>query len=124
RNIRRVFIKKNLSRQMKERQTVIVANEKDFLAITAILKHTATGERVLGRAAEDTDEDSVLETSRLPELVRMADVKEIIFCEEETGFSKIISIIQQLPSGIHNMFHASGSSSIISSDSKDEKGEV
>jgi hypothetical protein len=126
RNIKRLFIKKDSLIETKERQTIVVANEKGFLMINAILQHTATGERVLGRVTnDDTNTDSVLgKISQLPELVKTHGIKEVIFCEDEIGFSIIIETIQQLPSEIRNMFHASGSSSIVSSDSEYEQGEA
>ena len=123
RNIRKMFMKKDSSKGM---QTIIVANEKDFLSITTILQNGVTGEKILGRVSNsDRAADNALGTiGHLPELVKTQRVKEVIFCEEGLGFARIISMIQQLTPGILNMFHASGSSSIIGSDSKYERGEV
>lgn len=125
RNVRKTFIINGASKKIQERQTIIVAPEKEYHAIAAILQDTATGERVLGRVAKDAGTEAVLgQISQLPELVGKFGIKEIIFCEKENDFSEIISIIQKLPKGLRHMFHAAGSSSIVSSDSQYERGDV
>jgi len=126
RNIGRLFIKMDPLKESKERRTIVVANEKDFIMISTILQHTATGERVLGRVDNgDIDTDNALgKISQLPGLIKAHNIKEVIFCEEGVGFAGIIAMTQQLPSEIRNMFHASGSNSIVSSDSAYEQGET
>jgi O-antigen biosynthesis protein len=52
----------------------------------------------------------------------MYPVKEIIFCEDILSFKEIITAVQELPAGMLNKFHASGSSSIIGSDNKNVSG--
>jgi len=126
RNIDRLFIKKDSLKENKERRTIVVANEKDFIMISTILEHCSTGERVLGRLDNnDIETNNVLgKISQLPELIGAHNIKELIFCEEEVGFAEIIKLIQQQSSEIRNMFHASGSHSIVSSDSAYEQGET
>ena len=126
RKIRLVFIKKDTLKERKETQTIIVANEADFFKISKLLQDTVSREKVLGRVNNnDQVTNNALGTiSQLPDLVKSLRVNEIVFCEDGAGFSSIISAIQQLSPGIRNMFHASGSSSIITSDSKYERGEA
>ncbi len=106
-------------------QTIIVSNEKDFAFMTNLIQRSGTPSRVLGRVDNSSSiNDSALgNIQQLPGLIKKYDVKEIIFCENGVRFKEIISTIQQLPAGIRNKFHASGSSSIVGSDSKDRSGD-
>lgn len=51
-------------------------------------------------------------------------ITEIVFCAGYASYKNIITQLQQLPHGIVARFHASGSSSIVSSTSKNTGGEV
>lgn len=127
--LRQLFIKWRLLETSDEdeerRQTIVVAGEKDFMKITGIMKNAGMPERVLGRVdvhlAEKTS--ALGNIQQLPGLVKKYRVKEIIFCENGLSIKEIIGIIEELPSGIRNKFHASGSSSIVGSDSKNVSGD-
>ena len=82
-------------------------------------------ERILGRVNNGgIDTNGILgNIQQLPELIKKLYVKEIIFCEDGLSFKEIIATIQQLPAEVRNKFHASGSSSIVGSYSKDENGD-
>ena len=60
---------------------------------------------------------------QLPNLVIKYPVKEIIFCENGLSYKEIINLLQNLPARMRNKFHASGSSSIVGSDSRKESGD-
>lgn len=109
----------------ERRQTIIVAAEKDFVMIAAMLNKAGMTERVLGRVGCDVpNSTATLGTiKQLPELVKKYQVKEIIFCENGLSFKEIISCISTLPGTIRNKFHASGSSSIVGSDSRNSSGD-
>jgi hypothetical protein len=49
-------------------------------------------------------------------------VKEIILCEGKLSFFKIIELLKTIPPHIRTKFHASGSESVIGSDSKNSTG--
>jgi len=106
------------------RQTIIVANEKDFITVTEIMQKAGMTERVLGRVDNNLTSSSKALGSihQINHLLKMYPVKEIIFCEDGLSFKEIITLAQQLPEGVRNKFHASGSSSIMGSDSKDMSG--
>ncbi|MBL7700938.1 MAG: glycosyltransferase [Ferruginibacter sp.] len=108
----------------ERRQTIVVANEKDYLIIAEMLENAGMTERVLGRVSNETSGAStVLGTiAQLPQLVKKYQLKEIIFCENGLSFKGIINAIQTLPVTTRNKFHASGSNSIIGSDSKNTSG--
>lgn len=109
----------------KGSQAIIVSNEKDFKFITDLLQKTGSYEKILGRVNYEKDEkDSVLgHVQQLPELIKKYGANQIVFCESEISFKEMINCIQRLPKSIQNKFHASGSCSIVSSNSKDIQGE-
>ena len=127
--IRQLFIKWRLleisAEDDERRQTIVVSGEKDFVAITAIMQKAGMPERVLGRVDNYvTDAGTALgNVHQISALVKKYTVKEIIFCENGLSVKEIIGIIQQLPQGIRNKFHAAGSHSIVGSDSKNMTGD-
>jgi O-antigen biosynthesis protein len=107
----------------ERKQTIVAAAEKDFLIIADILQSAGMTERVLGRVGNDSPGSAALGTVKhLPQLVKKYQVKEIIFCENGLSFKEIITCINALPGTTRNKFHASGSSSIVGSDSKNTSG--
>ncbi len=125
--MRMLFIKldylETSNEEDERRQTVVVAAEKDFLIIEDILHKAGMTERVLGRVAADLPDSTALgNIEQLPQLIKKYPVKEIIFCENGLSFKEIIFCINVLPGTIRNKFHASGSNSIVGSDSKNTSG--
>jgi GT2 family glycosyltransferase len=126
--VRLLFIKLQYLETSNEdevhRQTVVVAAEKDFFVIDDLLLKAGMTGRVLGRVGEGVPEKvPILGTmDQLPDLVTKYQIKEIIFCENGLSFKAIIACIRALPGTIRNKFHASGSSSIVGSDSKNSSG--
>jgi GT2 family glycosyltransferase len=127
--IRRLFVKwryLEISGEADDRgQTLIVGSESDFLLIKEMLLKAGMTERILGRVGNNLqDKTATLGTvQELPELAKKYQIKEIIFCENGLSFKEIISAISILPAGIRNKFHASGSKSIVGSNSKNTSGE-
>lgn len=109
----------------ERRQTIVVAEEKDFFVIDDMLQKAGMPERVLGRVGEgEPAKAPTLGTiDHLAELVKKYQVKEIIFCENGLRFTEIIDAIKNLPLNTRNRFHASGSSSIVGSQHKNTGGE-
>ncbi|MGG9964029.1 glycosyltransferase family 2 protein [Ferruginibacter sp. SUN106] len=107
------------------RQTIVVAGEKDFNTVTELMHKAGMPEKVLGRVNDSLTSSSKALGSihQLNHLITRYPVKEIVFCEDLLSFKEIITTIQQLPGGVRNKFHASGSSSIVGSDNKDISGE-
>lgn len=127
--MRLLFIKwhylETSSEYEERRQTIVVAAEKDFLLISDMLDKAGMTERVLGRVGCDAPNSTPAlgNIQQLPELVKKYQVKEIIFCENGLSFKEIISCISTLPLTIRNKFHASGSNSIVGSDSRNSSGD-
>lgn len=116
---------KNVNEENEQRQTILVASETDFAEVTEILNSAGMPERILGRVSNvvtDKSPSAMGDIQQLENLVTMYPVKEIVFCEDGLSFKEIINIIQHLPAGMRNKFHASGSSSIVGSDDKDDSG--
>lgn len=109
----------------EKRQTIIVANKTDFDAVKGLMSNADLQERVLGRVhnKEQSAEQTLGSIDQLSYLIKRYPVKEVVFCEDGLSFQEIIRVVQQLPEGIRNKFHASGSSSIVGSDSKDMAGD-
>ncbi len=126
--LRRLFIEWNLLNRIDDdngyRQTIIVAAENDFKTVTEIMHNAGMTEKVLGRIDNNLTSSSKALGSlqQINHLIKMYPVKEIIFCEDILSFKEIIAAVQQLPAGMLNKFHASGSSSIIGSDNKNASG--
>ncbi|HEX2683066.1 MAG TPA: glycosyltransferase family 2 protein [Ferruginibacter sp.] len=111
--------------QEEWRQTIVVAGEKDFMAITNLLKKAGMPERILGRvnSNQTTDANMLGNIKQLHGLVKKYPVREIIFCENGLSYKEIIALVKSLPKAVRNKFHASGSSSIVGSDSSTESGD-
>lgn len=118
--------KRNSSAKNEADRAIIVSNAKDYLLITDLIQRSGAPRNLLGRVdnGETLTEGSLGIICQLPELIKKYQAGEIIFCEAGISFKEIILIIQQLPYGIRTKFHASGSSSIVGSDSRNRKGEV
>ena len=127
--LRWLFIHSTLLSKVEEddgyRQTIVVAGEKDFITVTALMQQAGMPEKVLGRVNDSLTSSSKALGSihQLNHIITMYPVKEIIFCEDMLSFKEIIATVQQLPVAVRNKFHASGSSSIVGSDNKDVTGE-
>ena len=127
--LRWMFIKKgiliNKMEPAEERQTLVVASEKDFAIVTALMRDAGMSERVLGRVSNlAVEKNSLGVVQQLPELIKTYSIKEVIFCEDGLSYIEIIATIRVLSKNIRYKFHASGSSSIVGSDSKDNSGEA
>ena len=59
----------------------------------------------------------------LPSLIPRYSIEEIIFCEDEVSFKKIISAMEECSSlGVEYMLHALGSCSMVGSNDKNSEG--
>ncbi len=127
--LRWLLISANVLKSNKDRgenaSTLIIASSQEYQRTLQLIKEAGLHERILGRiAVYENDESSVGYWKKLPELSSAIPFREVVFCEGSLSFSDIIQSVQQLPSNIRIKFHASGSSSIVGSDSKDTSGEA
>jgi GT2 family glycosyltransferase len=105
--------------------TLIIASANEYQQTVKLIKDAALHERILGRiAVSENDESAVGHWKKLTELSSAIPFREVIFCEGGLSFSDIIQHMPQLPSNISIKFHASDSSSIVGSDSRNKSGEA
>lgn len=116
---------KKLANHGETPQTVVVAGRQDYDTVVQLMQAAGMEQKVLGRiSSSEVAEDNTLGTlQQLPQLLKKYPIKEVVFCEDGLSFARIIDMVQLLPAGISNKFHASGSYSIVGSDSKDDSGQ-
>jgi O-antigen biosynthesis protein len=108
----------------KRQQTLIVGTRDEFLQVKELMEKSGISERIIGRvAANGLKEDALATFEELTTFSESIHVKEIVFCQGFLSYSTIIKKVQQLPKNLSVRFHASGSESIVGSDSKDTAGE-
>ncbi len=127
--LRQLFIQLRLldtEEEEEKRQTIIVSNEKDFITINKLMINVGMQERVLGRVGPVEKEETTHllgSIEQLPGLIQKYRIREVIFCENGLRLKEIIALINKLPAATRNKFHASGSRSIVGSDSKNVSGD-
>lgn len=105
--------------------TLIIASQKEYQEIIQLMKDAGLQERILGRVSvNQNDETAVGYWKNLDKLSSAIPFREVIFCEGSLSFSEIIKGLTQLPKNMSLKFHASGSHSIVGSDSKNRSGEA
>jgi len=104
--------------------TLIIGSEKEYEKIVQLMKEAGLQERVLGRVAvSENDTSGIGYWEKVHLLSGVIPFREVIFCEGTLSFKNIIESVQRLPKGTTIKFHASGSKSIVGSNSKDSSGE-
>ncbi|HEY6063454.1 MAG TPA: glycosyltransferase [Chitinophagaceae bacterium] len=127
--LRWLLIRTNVLNSNRDRDenasTLIIASPGEYQQAVQLIKEAGLHERILGRiAVAENDESAVGYWKKLSELSSAIPFREVVFCEGSLSFSDIIQHIPRLPSNISIKFHASDSSSIVGSDSKNTLGEV
>lgn len=104
---------------------VIAGTDAEYGEVMQLLEESGVKQQVLGRVAVDpADQTTIGYYKNLSQLSMLLPFREIIFCQGQLLFSEIIAQVQALPASIGARFHASGSHSLVSSDSKDSSGEA
>ncbi len=105
--------------------TLIVGSAAEYKQTAALIKEAGLDEKILGRVAIEEDNGAAVgHLNKINDLSRSIPFRELIFCEGTLSFSRIIQIVQELPTGIRIKFHVSGSNSIVGSDSRNTSGEA
>jgi len=104
--------------------TLIVGSPGEFEQTKLLMKEAGLQERILGRVSiADNDASGIGNWKKIGLLSGAVPYRELIFCEGSLRFADIIDTLPQLPDHTAIKFHASGSSSIVGSNSKDSSGE-
>jgi GT2 family glycosyltransferase len=113
--------KRNKQTLFKNKTNIIISDEKNYTEVVEIL--TQHNENVLGRVnifSNDT-KNTLNDIGNIQSLVKKDTA--IIFCQNHLSISKVITLVQQLPICIVKRFHLANTKSIISSHSKDDRGD-
>ncbi|HEV7781104.1 MAG TPA: glycosyltransferase [Chitinophagaceae bacterium] len=115
----------NSTKQKEANATTVIAGTlTEHKETLQLLKDAGIDQRVLGRVTTgDPDAEALGNWKNLRQLSVTIPFREVIFCQGTLSYTSIIEGLQQLPKGIVAKVHATGSSSIVGSDSKDTSGE-
>jgi GT2 family glycosyltransferase len=115
------LFKRTKNTSLKNKTNIIISDEKNYSETVEILsKHN---ESVLGRVnifSNDT-KNTLNDIGNIQSLLKKDTA--IIFCQNHLSVSKIIEMVQQLPINIVKRFHLANTKSIVSSHSKDDRGD-
>ena len=106
-------------------QTIIAGTSEEFSVVSDFIEKANKKERVLGRIETGylADGKPLGAFNDLSTVLKLYPIKEIIFCEGELSFKKIIETIPAIPQNVRIKFFAKGSHTIIGSDDKDAAGD-
>ncbi len=115
------IFKSNKKLAFKNKANIIVSDEKNYNEVVEILnKHN---ESILSRVnISITPKENTINNIDTIQLLIKKDAA-IVFCQNHLSVSKIIELVQQLPIGIVKRFHLANTKSIVSSHSKDDRGD-
>ncbi|MEO8765216.1 MAG: glycosyltransferase [Ginsengibacter sp.] len=105
-------------------QTVIAGSEEDFNEVNALLQTAGMQERVLGRVepGDIAGPKTIGSFNNLPSLLHLYPVKEIVFCEGNLSFQKIIGMLPSIPFYLRVKFYTTRAHTLIGSGRRDEAG--
>ncbi len=105
-------------------QTIIAGNLDEFKQVVDLLGQAGERERITGRIETDhtRDTNTIGSFSELKKILQSDSIKNIIFCEGQLSFKKIIETIPMVPKHISIQLFSQGSHAIIGSDDKDAAG--
>ncbi len=115
-----------MNKGKEEPATILVIGSQDeYEKVSQLLQDAGLGEKILGRVAiVENDNDGIGYWKNLSKISHSVPFREIIFCEGSLSFKEIIATLPELPSQAEIKFHASGSTGIVGSNSKDGSGEA
>ena len=127
--LRWVLIRSRVMNSNKEKEehtnTIIAGSPIEYDQTVLLLKEAGLDHRVLGRVSVNGNDGSSLGNWKdLQKLSSTVPFREIIFCQGVLSYANIIEGLQKMPPGRIAKIHATGSSSIVGSDSKDTSGEA
>ena len=105
-------------------QTIIAGNQDEFKQVVDLLEQAGTRERIIERIETDhiMDMKTVGSFSELEKILRSGSIKNIVFCEGQLSFKKIIEAIPMVPKHISIQLFSQGSHAVIGSDDKNAAG--
>jgi len=109
-----------------DKQTLVVGSYDDYINVNNLLQISGLRNIILGRIKiSDKDETkSIGSLEQLMPLLNTSSINEVILCEGELSFKKIIELVKIIPKHIRIKFYTSYSKSIIGSDNKNIPGKI
>jgi hypothetical protein len=126
--LRWLLIKGGVLNSSKEKEKhynmVIAGSPGEYAEALQLLKEAGQENKVLGRVAiSDDDPAAIGHWKDLLKLSAVVPYRELILCEGSLRFSDIVASMPLVPKNTTIKIHASGSSSIVGSHSRDLSGE-
>ncbi|MFC0774241.1 glycosyltransferase family 2 protein [Terrimonas alba] len=126
--LRRILVASKVLAAAKQQEehasTLIVASSSEYETVLQLMHDAGMKEKVLGRVAvTENDQSAIGYWSKLNLLYKAVPFKEVIFCEGTLSFKNIIEALEQSAGEKKIKIHATGSHSIVGSESKDSLGE-
>ena len=108
----------------KSHNTVVMSGQSAFDKIIHLIRYAKPPLTISGRIAIDgVDSGTFLgKINNAGDILKNSKADQLIFCEGELSFKKIIEFSDQLSGKANFLFHANNSNSIVGSSSKNEKG--
>jgi len=105
-------------------QAIIAGSPEDFNEVSTLFQTCGISKQAVGRISEGelAEPDTTGLSNTLVEILSAKNANEIIFCEGQLSFKKIISILPYIPKYIDIIFFAVHLHSLISSSDKNEAG--
>lgn len=116
-----IFSVSKIINKKEFKKRLIIADEDEYHKVVDLLKKAGTKLNISARVElHHSKNTTALGTlDMLSSLIKKYSIKQIIFCEKEISFKRIIDSMQQYSSlKVDYMLHAAGSSSIVGSNDK------
>ena len=105
--------------------TLIAGSPEEYQEVVSLLEQAGKKQKILGRiSVTDQDQDAAGHWKELQSLVSVLPFREIIYCRGSLSYAEIVESIENLPAGTQAKIHASGSHSVVGSQSGDAAGEA
>ena len=106
-----------ITEENEEGQTIVIGIEKEYAEIVQQLERVASDRQLLGRVSpHDYDSNALCAVKDIGSLEKNFRIRRIIFCNGSLSLKEIIALVQLFSKrNTHFLFHASGSSSMVGS---------
>jgi len=104
--------------------TMVIATQAYFNTVLRILKYAQPPLMISGRIAVTAgDRDAAAgKIENVEHIITKNQVKQLLFCEGELSFKKIIELIQELKGKVSFLIHSKNAHSVVGSNEKDRNG--
>ena len=104
--------------------TLVAGDKAEYSNVLTIMEHAGKRQSIIGRAAvTPLDTDTLGRWDHLNELNKSIPFNSVIFCIGQLRYREVLAYLPQLNPKVYALFHASGSDSIVGSDSSESSGE-